>query len=70
MENWLRYFDDDDLTALCDELDDALDASDADLLMAVVRDWRTTAMQLADPTMRGVLTGPLTPADFIEVGRP
>lgn len=56
---WLRVFDKEDQRAFLEDLHDAMVAASADEDLApveeLVRDWRTTATQLADPLRRAVL---------------
>jgi hypothetical protein len=71
---WLRHFDDDDLASFIAELRVAVTVAyhDDDLteLDQLVRDWRATADELADPTRREVLLGGFTADDFVEAGQP
>ena len=71
---WLRHLDDEDLAVFIAELratvsvayhDD--DLSDLDQL---VRDWRVTADELADPARREALLGSFAEADYVDVERP
>jgi hypothetical protein len=71
---WLRHFDDDDLATFIAELRDAVSVAyhDDNLteLDKLVRDWRATAEELADPARREVLLGSFAAEDFVEAGRP
>jgi Family of unknown function (DUF6247) len=71
---WLRHLDDEDIATFITELRAALSVAyhDDDLteLDQLVRDWRTTADELADPARRQVLLGGFATDDFVEVGRP
>jgi hypothetical protein len=71
---WLRHLDDDDLTVFIGEVRAAVLVAyhDDDLteLDQLVRDWRATAGELADPARREVLLGGLEPGDFVEAARP
>src|SRR5262249_58553996 len=71
---WLRYLDEDDLTAFISEVHAAVLVAyhDDDLteLDQLVRDWRATAGELADPARREVLLGGLNPSDYVEAARP
>lgn len=71
---WLRHFDDEDLATFITELRAAVSVAyhDDDLteLDQLVRDWRTTADELADPVRRHVLLGGFAADDFVEVSRP
>lgn len=71
---WLRHFDDDDLATFIAELRAAVSVAyhDDDLteLDELVRGWRVTAEELADPARRQVLLGDFAAGDFAEVGRP
>ena len=71
---WLRHLDDEDLATFIGELRAAVSVAyhDDDLteLDQLVRDWRTTADELADPARRQVLLGGFAADDFVEVGRP
>lgn len=70
---WLAVFDDDDRAEFFDELRDALSVAevtrDAAPVETCLRDWRTTARALADPSAREILTGP-GDDDYAEVARP
>jgi hypothetical protein len=71
---WLRHLDDDDLTTFVTELRTAVSVAyhDDDLteLEQLIRDWRVTAEELADPIRREVLLGDFDPDDYVEVSRP
>lgn len=72
---WLRVFDEDDQRAFLEDLHDAIVAANADEDLApveeLVRDWRTTAAQLADPLRRAVLLGDeVQSGDLVSVDRP
>jgi hypothetical protein len=71
---WLRHLDDEDLATFIGELRAAVSVAyhDDDLteLDQLVRDWRTTADELADPARRQVLLGGFAADDFVEVRRP
>ncbi|MGH9001130.1 MAG: hypothetical protein ACRDY7_17265 [Acidimicrobiia bacterium] len=71
---WLSVFDDDDQMEFHRELHEALMLSLAsDALEPVdrcLREWRTTAVALADETRRAVLTGAVSGDEFEDVGRP
>jgi hypothetical protein len=71
---WLRHFDDDDLATFISELRAAVSVAyhDDDLteLDQLVRDWRTTADELADPARRQVLLGGFAEDDFADAERP
>ncbi len=71
---WLRHLDDEDLAVFIAELRAAVsvayhddDLSDLDQL---VRDWRVTADELADPARREALLGSFAEADYVDVERP
>jgi hypothetical protein len=67
---WLRHFDDGDLATFISEVRAAVSVAyhDDDLteLDQLVRDWRTTADELADPARRHVLLGAFAEDDFVE----
>jgi hypothetical protein len=71
---WLRHLDDDDLAQFLQEVRAAVSVAyhDDDLseLEQLVRDWRATADELADPARREVLLGGLDTADYVEAARP
>jgi hypothetical protein len=71
---WLRHLDDEDLATCIAELRDAVSVAyhDDDLteLDQLVRDWRITADELADPARREALLGSFNPNDFAEAERP
>jgi hypothetical protein len=71
---WLRHLDEDDLTAFIGEVHAAVLVAyhDDDLteLDQLVRDWRATASELADPARREALLSRLDPDDFVEAARP
>lgn len=71
---WLTVFDDDDQVEFHRELHEALMLSLAsnstEPTDRCVREWRTTAQALSDPTRRDVLVGVVNEADFEEVKRP
>jgi hypothetical protein len=71
---WLRHLDEDDLLTFISEVRAAVLVAyhDDDLaeLDQLVRDWRATAGELADPTRREVLLGGLDPGDYVEAARP
>lgn len=71
---WLRHLDDDDLATFLTEVRAAVSVAyhDDDLteLEQLVRDWRATADELADPARREVLLGGFDPADYVEASRP
>jgi hypothetical protein len=71
---WLRHLDDEDLAAFVVEVSAAVSLAyhDDDLtqLEQLVRDWRVTAAELADPARREVLLGGFDSADYVEVARP
>jgi hypothetical protein len=72
---WLRVFDNDDLTAFCDDLSDELiiDISEDDFtgLDELLHDWKATAGQLEDPLRKRVLLSPgLDQDDFTEAEVP
>lgn len=72
---WLRVFDNDDLTAFCDELSDELviDISGDDFtgLDKLLHEWKATAGQLEDPLRKRVLLSPgLDQDDFTEAEAP
>lgn len=71
---WLRHFDEDDLVTFLSEMRAAVSIAyhDDDLseLEQLVRDWRVTAEELADPARRHALLGRFPEEDFIEVERP
>lgn len=71
---WLRHLDDDDLAAFLAEVRAAVSVAyhDDDLteLDQLVRDWRATADELADPARREILLGGFDSADYVEVSRP
>ena len=71
---WLRHLDDDDLAQLLHEVRAAVSVAyhDDDLteLEQLVRDWRVTADELADPARREVLLGGFDAADYVEAARP
>lgn len=71
---WPGYLDPDDRALMIRELRSAVDVLEksgrAETLEGVLAAWRTTAEALADPDRRAVLTGPLKPEDFTEVGPP
>jgi hypothetical protein len=71
---WLRHLDDDDLAQFLREVRAAVSVAyhDDDLseLEQLVRDWRATADELADPARREVLLGGFDAADYVEAPRP
>jgi hypothetical protein len=71
---WLRHLDDDDLAQFLHEVRAAVSVAyhDDDLseLEQLVRDWRATADELADPARREVLLGEFDAADYVEAPRP
>jgi hypothetical protein len=71
---WLRHLDDDDLAQFLQEVRAAVSVAyhDDDLseLEQLVRDWRATADELADPARREVLLGGFDTADYVEAARP
>ena len=71
---WLRHFDDDDLAQFMQEVRTAVSVAyhDDDLseLERLVRDWRVTADELADPARREVLLGGFDGADYVEAPGP
>jgi hypothetical protein len=71
---WLRHLDDDDLAQFLVEVRAAVSVAyhDDDLteLEQLVRDWRATADELADPARREVLLSGFDPADYVEAPRP
>jgi hypothetical protein len=71
---WLRHLDEDDLAAFIGEVRAAVSVAyhDDDLteLDQLVRDWRATAAELADPARREALLGRFDPGDFVEAPRP
>ena len=71
---WLRHLDDDDLAQFLQEVRAAVSVAyhDDDLseLEQLVRDWRATADELADPARREVLLGGFDAADYVEAARP
>jgi len=70
---WLRHLDEGDLAAFISEVRAAvLVAYDDDLteLDQLVRDWRATADELADPARREVLLGGLDPHDYVDAAQP
>lgn len=71
---WLRHLDDDDLAVCLAELRAAVSVAyhDDDLseLDELVRDWRATADELADPVRRQVLLGGFAAGDFVEAAEP
>lgn len=71
---WLRHLDEADLATFLFEMraavsvayhDDALDE-----LEQLVRDWRATADELADPARRDALLGGFDPDDYVDAARP
>jgi hypothetical protein len=71
---WLRHFDDDDLATFIAEVRAAVSVAyhDGDLreMDRLVRDWRITAEELADPDRRQAFLGSFDETDFVEVERP
>jgi hypothetical protein len=71
---WLRHLDDDDLATFISEVRAAVFVAyhDDDLteLDQLIRDWRATASELADPTRREILLGRHNPDDYVEANRP
>lgn len=71
---WLRHLDDEDLATFLAEVRAAVSIAyhDDDLseLEQLVRDWRTTADELADSARRETLLGGFDPADYVEAPRP
>ena len=71
---WLRHLDEDDLATFIGEVRAAVLVAyhDDDLteLDQLVRDWRATADELADPARREVLLGGLDPHDYVDAARP
>lgn len=71
---WLRHFDDEDLETFLTEVRAAVSVAyhDDDLteFQQLVRDWRVTASELADPARREVLLGGFEADDFVDVARP
>jgi hypothetical protein len=71
---WLRHLDDADLTSFIAEVRVAVSVAyhDDDLtqLDQLLRDWRATADELADPLRRDVLLGEFRADDFVEADRP
>lgn len=73
---WLRVFDREDQQAFLEDLHDAIVAASADEELTpveeLIRDWRTTAAQLADPLRRAVLLSgdDLRGDDLVATDRP
>jgi hypothetical protein len=71
---WLRHLADDDLATFVAEVRVAVSVAyhDGDLteLEQLVRDWRATAAELADPVRREALLGEFRADDYVEAGRP
>lgn len=71
---WLRHLDEDDLAIFLAEVRVAVSVAyhDDDLteLDQLVRDWRATADELADPARREVLFGRFDTDDFVEAAAP
>lgn len=71
---WLRHLDDADLDEFVAEMRDAVSVAyhdeETEALETLVREWRTTADELADPTRRDVLLGGFERGDYAEVARP
>lgn len=71
---WLRHLDDDDLVTFVAEVRVAISVAyhDDDLaeLDQLVRDWRATADELADPVRREALLGRFDADDYVDAARP
>jgi hypothetical protein len=71
---WLRHLDDADLATFVAEVRAAVSIAyhDDDLteLDQVVRDWRATADELADPVRREALLGEFDAHDYVEANKP
>src|SRR5262249_1147614 len=71
---WLRHLDEGDLTTFVSEVRAAVLVAyhDDDLteLDQLVRDWRATAGELANPARREALLGGLAPGDYGDAARP
>ena len=71
---WLRHLDVDDLAQFVAEVWAAVTVAyhDDNLtdLEQLLRDWRVTADELADPSRREVLLGGFDPNDCVEASRP
>jgi hypothetical protein len=71
---WAATLDEDDLTEMRDDLGSALVVAasqrDPRPVETLMRDWRYTAISLADPVSGPILRGGFNPDDFVEVARP
>lgn len=71
---WLRHLDNDDLATFVAEVRAAVSVAyhDDDLteLDQLLRDWRATADELADPARREALLGEFHVDDFVDADRP
>ena len=72
--HWVRHLDADDRGTFLDEaidvLEDVAAGGEAESFEQLIRDWRATAMSLADDTRRQVLLGQASDSDFVDASRP
>jgi len=71
---WAATLDEDDLAEMRDDLGSALVVAasqrDPRPVETLMRDWRYTAISLADPVSGPILRGGFNPDDFVETARP